>query len=344
MSWFSRKRSLVPSPEGPFEKLKIALVSDDLTRTALGHECAVKDVTPRNFRRVLRDWKPDLLLVESSWRGSGDTWRYKIASYPDHPRRTNAALARVVSEARDRGIPAIFWNREDGVHFERFIDSAKLFDRVLTVDSTTIPAYRDALGDGAKVGTMMFAASHALHRPTFDDPKRRAVFVGSYSTHVHDTRRAWQDAMFMAAQPIGLTIYDRNSDRKAQYHRYPYHDWIEIRPAVPHDATPAIYRDHLVNLNVNTIVDSPSAFSRRLVEVLACGGFVLSNRTLAIETHFARLCMASDDGDEAHAFFERVARDGLNASEEEMRREAASHVHEHHSWTARIPIILDMAG
>lgn len=338
-SFLSRRET---APEGPFGALKIALVTDDLTHAALAHECRVRAVTPRNYRTLFASWKPDLLFVESAWKGHNERWRYGIASYPDHPRRTNRKLAQLVAFARDHHIPALFWNREDGVHFNRFIDSARLFDRVLTVDETMVPAYRAALGPDARVGTMMFAASPHIHRPTGEPVTRRAAFVGSYGTHVHDGRRAWQHDMFAAAEPLGLTIYDRNSEKRAREYRYPEMPWADVRPAIPHDETPSVYCRHLVNLNVNTITGSATAFSRRLVEIMACGGFVLTNDTLAVRTQFDGACLATDDANEAAAFFERVARDGLSAREEEMRRAARTLVLEQHLWERRVGTMLEM--
>lgn len=332
-----------PSEGAPFASLKLALVSDDLTRVALERECQVRNVTPRNAARLFKRWKPDLLFVESAWNGYRDTWRYKIASYPDHPRRNNRTLAKAVAIARDLGIPAVFWNREDGVHFARFIESASLFDRVLTVDNTMIPAYRETLGPGARIGTMMFAASKSLHYPTWEDPQKRAAFVGSYSTHIHDKRREWQDMMFDAIHPLGLTAFDRNSKRRPEVYRFPDRPWIDIRPAVPNHVTPAIFRRHIVNLNVNTITGSQTAFSRRLVEVLACGGFIVSNETEAVRAQFDGLCVTIDDAEYAEHFFKRIAMSGLTKSEQEMRRAAHEHVVQHHSWESRIADLLQMA-
>ena len=96
MTWFRFGSSAARRKGGEFSSLKIALIADDLTRTALDHECQVRNVTPLNYRYVLNNWRPDFLLVESAWRGLRDAWRYKIADYPDHPRRTNHMLAKVV--------------------------------------------------------------------------------------------------------------------------------------------------------------------------------------------------------------------------------------------------------
>lgn len=330
-------------PAKPFRRLRVALVADSLTTIALQNECIVRSITPQNFEAVLQRSRPDLLLVESAWHGAKDAWRYGIASYPDHPERSNADLAKVVARARDLDIPAIFWNREDGVHFDRFIDSARLFDRVLTVDEQMIDSYRRALSPDARVEVMMFAASRHLHYPVKNcTPRRRGSFVGSYSSHVHDGRRAWQERMFAAIEPLGLRVYDRNSDRKNERYRYPDQDWIEVRPAIPYARTARIYRRHILNLNVNTITGSSTAFSRRLVEIMACGTLAVTNPSRAVDEHFAELCHPVADYDEARALFEKVARHGLDEGQQEMARAAAEHVAAHHSWANRIPILLEM--
>lgn len=323
--------------------LKIALISDELTHKCLSKECSVLPVTPWNYKGIFGIWRPDLLFVESCWRGPLRSWRYKIASYPDFPERTNQGLARVVAAARDAEIPTVFWNREDGVHFDRFIDSAKLFDRVLTVDERMLPHYREALGPDAKIGVMMFAASARLHKPRTVDVLRRASFVGSYSSH-HAARKQWQDKMFLSAEAIGLTVYDRNSSRKSAEYRYPPHPWIDVRRAVPYARTAEIYRRHAVNLNVNTITNSATAFSRRLVEIIATGSLALTNVTPAVSNIFDKYCIATNDAEEARQVFDRISRDGLSKKDIEKCREGADYVMKNHIWRHRLEQILDFAA
>nr|WP_280638982.1 glycosyltransferase [Sphingomicrobium aestuariivivum] len=99
----------------------------------------------------------------------------------------------------------------------------------------------------------------------------------------------------------------------------------------------------MVNLNVNTITDSQTAFSRRLVEILGCGGFVLSNRTRAIDTHFADYCHASDDPAEIGELFDRLCRDGLSPHQQAMRSAASEEVRTNHSWGSRLAGLVDFA-
>lgn len=327
----------------PFSRLKIALVADELTGTCLAHACRIMHVTPRNAAYVLKFWRPDILFVESCWNGWRDAWKYKVAAYPEHPERSNLALQKLVAAARERNIPAVFWNREDDVHFDRFIDSARLFDAIFTVDETAIPRYRQVVGPHVPVDVLMFAIEPALHYPTTTPPIRRASFVGSYSTAVHPRRRAWQDMMFDAAEPLGLTAFDRNSARQPESYRFPRRPWIEVKDAIPNRATAGVYRRHIANLNINTIEHSPTAFSRRLVEILASGGLAVSNPTRAVEKLFADYCAiirSREDGDE---LFSRLAREGLSRYEREKVRAGAEYVLSAHTWRHRLGQIATFA-
>ena len=49
------------------------------------------------------------------------------------------------------------------MHFDRFIDSAKLFDHVFTVDENCIPKYKAVMGEDASVHTLMFAVQPKFH-------------------------------------------------------------------------------------------------------------------------------------------------------------------------------------
>lgn len=329
-----------------FGSLKVALISDDLTRSCLKRECRVKDVTRLNYRFLLSLWKPDLLLVESAWHGHRNAWRYRIASFPDHPERTNAALARVVDYARERGIPTVFWNREDGVHFQRFIESARHFDHILTVDENCIERYREIVGPKVSVDVLMFAVEPLFHNFTKTDTYRyrKACFVGSYSKHVHPQRREMQHMLFdAAAENIGLTVYDRNSARSSDRYRYPGHIPMSVLPAVAYMDTARIYKDHMASLNVNTVTDSPTMFSRRLVEIIACGALAVTTPALSVDRLFAPYCHVIRSKEEASELFARLRMDGLSRRDREMMASGAEYVARNHTWMERLERICEIA-
>ncbi len=326
--------------------MKIALISDELTHSSLKLECQVRNITPLNYWVFLKFWKPDLLLVESAWQGPNNAWKFKIASYPDYPQRNNLALQKVVSYARDLGIPCVFWNKEDGVHFERFIDSARLFDHIFTVDENCISRYRSIVGPEVSVNTLMFPVQPASHCFNgFNFKYNRANFVGSYGRHVHNQRRFWQDLMFNATQEteLGLTVIDRNSDRKSENYRYPDFANIEVKNAIKHGQTAQIYKDYLVSLNVNTIEDSATMYSRRLVEILACGGIAVTNPSPAVDRYFKDYCHILHNADEATELFARL-KFGPSSDDLARAEAGAQYVLTTHTWAHRLNEIAQIIG
>lgn len=325
--------------------MKIALVSDALTSSALSVDTKIFNFTPLSWLYGFQLYRPNLLFVESTWSGYANRWKYGVAAYPGHPARNNNRLRKLVDRARKLKIPTIFWNKEDGVHFERFIDSAALFDIVLTVDENCLPRYRERLGSGVKLGVLPFAVQPAFHHSQLGTPIiRRANFVGSYSHHVHTLRRQWQDMMFEAAQPLGLTVYDRNSDRKAAHYRYPPLPWMDVRKSVSYAQTADIYRQHMVSLNVNTVDDSPTMFSRRLVEIVACGGLAVTNPSPSVDRFFKDYVVTVHNAEECKEVFSRIARDGLSRLDRERALAGADYVLQNHTWKHRLQQIAEIAG
>lgn len=328
--------------------MKIALISDKLTHDSLKAESSVKikNITPLNYKLILKFWKPDILFIESAWQGHKNKWKYKIASYPDVPKRNNKKLQKVVNYAKELGIPTIFWNKEDGVHFDRFINSAKLFDYIFTVDENCIQKYKEIVDKNVQVNTLLFAVQSKFHNFTgFKHKYTEANFVGSYSTHIHSKRRYWQEMLFELASKInGLAIYDRNSDRKSSNYRYPNLENMKIYPSVSYEQTAQIYKDYLISLNVNTIEDSPTMFSRRLVEIIACGGVAITNNTPAVQKYFKDYCFTFETQEELEKLLERFQKDGLSDSDKQRLIDGADYVSKYHTWTHRLEEIKTIIG
>lgn len=343
--WLSRLLP-APQPTGRHAQLRVALVADEITRSCLAHECRLVDLAPQSFESTLRRQRPDFLFVESAWQGRRDAWKFRIASYADHPERNNADLVRLVAAARDLGIPAVFWNKEDGVHFERFIDSARLFDIVFTVDATCIGRYRERLGNEVRLGVLPFAVQPALHGFSgIGERAPEACFVGTYNRHIHPGRLARQDMLLeTAAAILGLTAIDRNSNRRGPNFRYPAWPGLSVRPRLPHDRTAEVYKSHLVSLNVNTVEDSDTMYSRRLIEILACGGLAVSTPSRAIDAMFKDCCHMVSMREEAQALFERLRREGYGARDREMIATASSLVLREHTYARRLDTVLDALG
>ncbi|MGX4801066.1 glycosyltransferase family protein, partial [Pasteurella multocida] len=178
-----------------------------------------------------------------------------------------------------------------------------------TVDENCVERYRSIVPPETTVDVAMFPVQPRIHNyQGFNFKHMAANFIGSYSKHIHDKRRERQELLFRAAFKTGLpvTVFDRNSDRKSGNYRYPTEEFcLTVHPAVDYVQTADIYRQFAVSLNVNTIEDSPTMYSRRVVEVLACAGILVSTPSLAVERLFKDYCHIVNSEEEAIELFER---------------------------------------
>ena len=130
-----------PPPRDPRE-LRVGAVLDEMSRACFAPECELISFGPDDWRQVLEDRPPHLLLVESSWQGNGGSWQYQVASYTHPDYLGLPQLRSLLDWCGEREIPTVFWNKEDPVHFDRFSEAAVLFDHVLTTDGGSRPSLR----------------------------------------------------------------------------------------------------------------------------------------------------------------------------------------------------------
>ncbi len=325
-------------------KFKIGVIADTITQKCLALEEDCINLTPLNFKILLKIHKFDFIFCESAWIGPFGLWKYKIASYPDFKERNNNILIKLILEAKKRKIPTIFWNKEDPIHFDRFIDSAKHFDHIFTVDSNSIKEYK-SIANFKSISTLMFPVQPKIHSfDSFNFLSPRANFCGSYNSKIHSNRRQMQDWLFRkVVASTRLDIFDRNSSRKSPNYRYPNFENSRVYRKAKYEKTADIYKSYYASLNVNTIINSPTMYSRRLIEILACGGIAVTTPALSVETHFKDFCHIVSCPDEAFDLFERL-KYGPTKSDLFKARAGAEYVQENHTWKHRLACIAKIIG
>lgn len=309
--------------------LKVLSILDDFTFQGLNQSNSLNLIQDKPFW-YRKSNKIDFMLVESAWRGNNDQWRHKIADYPNHPNRNNHQLAKLVAWAKDHHIPTIFWNKEDPYHYDQFINTAKLFDYIFTTDDLSIERYKtDA--PHAKVHVLPFFIQTNLHKPQNITIRNRSLFIGSYHSTEHPERKIWQDRIFPQAARYGLTIIDRHSESALETQQFPkYMGDVEYLNAIPYNQTQQIYNQFSHCLNVNSITHSNTMFSRRLLEIMACGKLAISNPSQAISHLFKDMCICIDDPIEANDLFEQLSH-GYTHDQIEMCHYAQQHVEENYN-------------
>ena len=56
--------------------LKMAAIMDEFTYCCYAPECDIMQITPDHFKEEIDSFAPDLLFIESVWRGKDNLWRF----------------------------------------------------------------------------------------------------------------------------------------------------------------------------------------------------------------------------------------------------------------------------
>lgn len=311
--------------------LRVAAILDSMSAACFEPECRLLRPTPNNWKTLLAEQRPHLLLVESAWHGNDDSWQYKVAHY-DHP--DASGLAEVLQWCREHGIPTVFWNKEDPVHFDRFEKNAALFDHLFTTDARCIPRYEALSGARFRsVEALPFAAQPRLHNPAGAPERLRlACFAGSYYATRHISRRRQLEMLLDAAKDFGLTIYDRNFGKGGNQFRFPERFEPYIRGGLSYNQVVEAYRSYRVFLNVNSVERSPTMMSRRVFELLACGTAVVSTEAEAIEKIFGDHVVVARSEEQVKGAIKRLIEDDeyfRRHTLDGMRFVLGNHTYEH---------------
>jgi len=281
-------------PARQLHELRVGLVADEFTTATLSTSVHVVPLDRTDWAAQLAAGL-DLVLSESAWKGNEGQWHRGVGYYSDEEHHDMAAL---LERARELGVPSVFWNKEDPVHFKRFVRTASLCDHVFTTDADRISEYAaQGAGRVRSVSSLPFYAQPRIHNPL---PGSRpfeltASYAGTYYGERYAKRSRELSQLLETARPFGLAIYDRQADVPDSPYRFPESLTSVVRGSLPYAEVVDSYKAHVVNLNVNSVTSSPTMFSRRVIEVAACGGVVLSGPGRGIEETLGSAIPASSD-------------------------------------------------
>lgn len=325
-------------PESKKNMPRVMAIMDEFTTGCFGDEAALIQPRPDNWKALFRKESPDLVFVESAWKGNFGSWQYRVAKYANKP---GNEVFEMTEFARTKATPSIFWNKEDPVHHDKFMDAARLADVIFTTDANMIPSYVEKTGN-SNVYALPFAAQPKLHFPApLNGRIKKSCFAGTWYGDRHQARGEAMQWMLKAALPLGLDIFDRNFQTENFNFPEAYHS--SIRGGLPYQELCEEYRRYRVFINVNSVIDSPTMFSRRVFELLACGTPVVSSYAKGIEEMFGRdVVWMVDSEEEAKEAIEVL----LNDDEEWMRRSEAGirAVFSEHTYMHRMKHMYEVCG
>ncbi|MCR4524893.1 glycosyltransferase [Kocuria rhizophila] len=323
-----------------------AVVLDDFSLRAFQYEWNQVELTRANWRAELDAQPVDLLFVESAWHGNHDEWQYQFTGTSG----VKVSVRELVAHCRERGVPTVFWNKEDPPHYDDFLECARLFDVVFTTDVNKIPDYHRDLGH-ERVGVLPFAAQPAVHNPA--RPKkgfhsRDVAFGGMYFAHKFPERREQMDMLLGGAHDVsrkldtGLDIFSRYLGQDERY-QFPAPLDRHVVGSLDYEQMLTAYRAYRVFLNVNSVVDSPSMCARRIFEITACGTAVVSTPSEAVRRYFSQdqLSVVSDREHAANVIRALVRSPELS---DRMVHRAQREIWAKHTYTHRVETVVELAA
>lgn len=291
--------------------LKAIAILDEISEECWKYELNHFRISRHNYSKQINVSTADFAFLESCWKGNGGAWEYAFTSAG--LKHANAqALLELIQRLKARKMPIVFWNKEDPMHYERYLPIAKKADIIFTTDSSKIDDYqRDT--PNAKVYELLFAA-----QPKICNPSNRSLaeagtvcFAGSYYSVGHEARKQQMHALLPSIIEYKGAIYDRFSKVGDNRYRFPEQYQPFIRDAVSFRDVVKLYKRFKVFLNVNTITSSPTMMSRRVYELLACGTPVVSTPSKAIEAQFPGIVQTANDANEANSIIEKLLADNF---------------------------------
>lgn len=333
----------LPHPDRPpvFADLRVGVILDEFSATSFGYEWTIVPLTRAGWRDELGT--VDFVFIESAWNGNHGEWQYQLTGTSG----VKDSVTELLAECSARGVPTVFWNKEDPPHFEDFLPVARMCDVVFTSDVRLLPEYRKELGHD-KVAVLPFAAQPAVHspaRPAKEAATRDIAFAGMYFAHKYPERREQMDLLLAAAEAVsgrmdyGLEIFSRFLGDDERY-QFPGALADRVIGSLPYANLLTAYKHYKVFLNVNSVVDSPSMCARRIFEISAAGTPVVTTPSAATREFFPIDEVAQP---ETREDAEWTLRALVRSKElrDRMVHKAQRRIWEEHTYTHRAMTVMD---
>jgi glycosyltransferase involved in cell wall biosynthesis/spore maturation protein CgeB len=285
----SKKPSMITRKFQNTKDLKIACILDNFSYSAFKFEANFFQLSVDKYKEELDDLQPDLLFIESAWRGKDGLWGSKVG-------HADREVIEILQWCKDKNVPTIFWNKEDPVHFKSFLNVAKLFDYVFTTDMDCIQRYKQSLNHD-RVHLLPFAFQPKLHNPISEFERMKGLcFAGAYYKKYHERNLNMNNILTGVQDEIDIDIYDRNFLEDNPDYTFPEEFSKYIVGTLAFDEINLAYKGYEIGLNLNTIKHSQTMFARRVFELLASNTLIFSNYSRGVELLFGELVFNCDSG------------------------------------------------
>lgn len=324
----------LPRLPATLKGLRVAGIMDEFTHHCFEPECELLPLRLADWATQVDAFKPDLVFIESAWRGTEGDWALKISNPSEE-------LAGLIAWAQMQRVPTVFWNKEDPVHFGGFLHVARAVDYVFTTDIDCIARYKREVGHD-RVYLLPFAAQPATHNPIERFPRDDAFcFAGSYYLKYPERQRDFRSLIDVVKELKPVEIFDRNFGKVHPHYEFPPEYQPHIMGSLPFDQIDKAYKGYRYGINMNTIKQSQTMFARRVFELLASNTVVVSNFSRGMRLMFGDLVISSDASSEIRR---RLAPLSEDTTLRKFRLAGLRKVMDQHTYAHRLAYIAEKLG
>lgn len=284
------------------KKLKVAAIMDAFTLGNFKSECTLFEVTADDWKAQLEEFQPDMFFIESAWNGKNNSWYKKIAN-------GSKELYDLSAYCRSKGIPVVFWNKEDPVYTDVFMSAASCADYVFTTDFDCIERYKRTLQHN-NVYLLHFSAQPLVHNPVeIHERKDKFCFAGAYYHRYKDRSRVFDAFADVFEKGKGLDIFDRNLGSARPEHAFPPRYSKMIIGTLKPDDIHIAYKGYHYGINMNSVSSSQTMFARRVFELLASNTVSVGNYARGTKNVFGDLTVCTNSAETMNAHLKKYCSD-----------------------------------
>jgi spore maturation protein CgeB len=256
--------------------VKVAAVVEDYTWMCISPECNMIRLSESDWKASVETFDPDLLLVEAMWAKHAETDDASPEEMVDGKR-----WLPLVNHCKGKGVPVFFWNNKEPSVNKHFMNFAKNFDCLLTIQYELIPDYKRILRH-EHVYFFPFAVQPRMHHPIESfERKDRFCFVGPYYAKDHRGLYSYRTQIIdriaaYAEERKGLDIYDADDD-DGDGCRFPEEYADNIRGALKPGEMQIANKGYYYNINIFTYPHVEGRFPGRLFELAASNTVIVSD-------------------------------------------------------------------
>lgn len=261
--------------------IKCAAIVDEFTLLNISNHWDVFEINYVDTIDEILSKKPDLLFVESLWRGHESSWTGLIDSKAHK-------LIEIVNAFKKNSIPTVFWGKEDPEHFEDFTDReniAGLFEYIYTTEIDCVGDYKK-LYPNSDCSFLPFFYDEGVFKPS-NKKEKEYIFAGAYYPHFSKRCREFEIIIDgILGQGKEIDIFDRNFLNPNTLLRFPEKYNNLIKGTIEAKKIHSVIPKYNCAINLNTVTNGQTMFARRIVETLACGTDIKSNYARSIDYLF----------------------------------------------------------